>query len=184
MINLLPPDEKKQLRAARANILLLRYNALTLLAIAFLAGALSVVYLFLSTQLQTAEATIKHNSEREGAYQSIKRDAEAFRNELVDAKRVLNSQVSYSQATVRLSSLLPAGASLKDSLELNESTFSGPITLNVKIKEESVAASLLESFRSSPYVSSVTRNKISIGDATYPYLVEMTVSLKREIAIP
>jgi hypothetical protein len=48
MINLLPPETKAQIAAARTNRLLLRYNMLLLAALAFLLAAFVIVYFSLS----------------------------------------------------------------------------------------------------------------------------------------
>lgn len=185
MINLLPPNEKKALKAARTNVLLLRYNALTLLVIGFLVASLTLVYVYLSNQRQAAETTITDNSQREGIYQSVKAEATAFRNQLADAKTILDTQISYSKAVIRLSSLFPEGTALKDRLDLNDASFSSPLTLSVGVQDELAAQRLLESFESSTeYVEKITKNQITIGDGNYPYTMIVTVSLKKGITAP
>lgn len=184
MINLLPPNEKKQLKAARANVLLLRYNFLVLAALIFLVVGLSVVYLYLTAQKQNAELTIQENAQREVKYSAVKADAEKFRSELSSAKNILDSQVSYSKALIRLSSLFPAGTVLQDRLDLNESMLTTPLTLVVKVKDEGAAQAVLESFQSSKYVSSATKDTIGIGDANYPYTMNMRVLFNKEILAP
>ena len=56
MINLLPPEEKRQLRAARTNTLLLRYNLSLVGAVVFLGLAIGVTYVYLSN----TKVTPKH----------------------------------------------------------------------------------------------------------------------------
>lgn len=184
MINLLPPNEKKQLRAARANVLLLRYNLLVLGALIFLVVGLSGVYIYLTTQKQAAEFTIQENSKRESKYSLVKQDADKFRSELSSAKNILNSQVSYSKAFIRFSSLFPASTALKDKVELNESMYTTPVVLGVKVKNEAAAQAVLDSFKSSKYVTSVTKDSIGIGDSEYPYTMNMTVLFSKEILLP
>lgn len=184
MINLLPPNEKKQLRAARANVLLLRYNLLVLGALIFLVVGLSGVYIYLTTQKQAAELTIQENAKRESKYSTVKQDAEKFRSELNSAKNILNSQVSYSKAFIRFSSLFPESTALKDKIDLNESIYAAPVALVVKVKNEAAAQSVLDSFKASKYVTTVKKDSIGIGDSDYPYTMNMTVQFSKEILLP
>lgn len=184
MINLLPPNEKKQLRAARANVLLLRYNFLVLGALIFLVIGLSAVYIYLTAQKQAAELTIQENSKREVQYSAVKADAEKFRSELASAKNILNSQVSYSRALIRVSALFPEGTVLQDRLDLTESISTAPLAIAVKVKNEDAAQAVLKSFQSSQYVSSAIKDSIGIGDSDYPYVMNMRVLFKKEILAP
>ena len=57
MINLLPPDEKSQLRAARTNALLISYNFFLLGAVAYIGLALIVTFVFLNSFRSVYEQT-------------------------------------------------------------------------------------------------------------------------------
>lgn len=182
MINLLPPAEKKQLQAARMNVRLVHYNFLVLLAFVFLVLMLMFVYAHLTNEQRSAENTILANSKREGSYTKIKDDAATFRSELNDAKKVLDSQISYSKTIARLSSLLPEGTAIKERLELSPASFGRPMTIAV-VTNPSTANQLLANLSSSPYITNVTRGKITIAD-NKAYSIEVTLTLKREIAAP
>lgn len=181
MINLLPPEGKKQLRAARSNVLLLRYNFLVLAALLFLVVGLGAVYVYLTAQKQAAEATISDNTQREGAFKTVKEDAAQFQNELKSAKTILDSQVSYSQAFIRISALMPDGTALKDKLDLTETILAAPITMTVKIKNEAAAQTLLNTFKASKYVKNIVKNSIGIGSGDFPYTMDVTIVFKKEI---
>lgn len=181
MINLLPTDYKKQVRAARANVVLVRYNIFIILSVIFLASASGFAYFFLVNSEQFAENTITENASREGSYAEIKAKADAFKSELASAKSILDSQTSYAKAALAISRLLPEGTSL-DKLALSESSFSSPLLLTVNIRDEKAAAQLLKNFTSSPLFSNVTKGKISIGTGQYPYTMELTVTMDKAAA--
>lgn len=181
MINLLPLEDKKQIKAARTNVLLLRYNILLGGCIIFIAFAVAISYVFLLTAKQNAEVTITDNAQKEGSYSEVKSRAESFRAQLSNSKAILDGQISYAKAAVAIANLLPNGTTLND-LKLDETSFITPLVLTVNIQGEEAAARLLANFQSSPLFTNVTKGKISIGQGGYPYVMEMTVSMSKEAA--
>lgn len=181
MINLLPTEHKKQIRAARVNVVLVRYNVLIIASAIFLASATGFAYFFLVNSKQLAENTIQENASKEGSYAEIKTKADAFKSELASAKSILDSQTSYAKAALAISRLLPEGTSI-DKLEINEQSFATPLLLTVNIRDEQAAAQLLKSFSSSPLFSNVAKGKISIGTGQYPYAMELTITMSKAAA--
>lgn len=183
MINLLPTEMKKDLRAARTNTTLLRYNIILLAAVLFLAGAVAVVYVFLSTMKASAEQSIQENVIKEQSYASVKQEAESFKNSLSDAKTILSDEVSYSKALVRYAQLFPEGTAIND-MQLSAASFTAPTSASVKITGQSAAQALIQSMTNSPYVTNFTRTSITISkDSAYPYTMEVSFTLKKDIAL-
>ena len=181
MINLLPEDQKKQIRAARLNIVLVRYNFMLVFFIVFLFACLGFAYYYLSTAHQLAENAISENTQKESDYATIKTEADTFRSELATAKTILDDQVSYAKAALNISKLLPDGTSL-NSLRLDEKSFSTPLVLTVNIANEQAAIELLNNFRNSPLFSNVTKGKITVASGAYPYAMELTVTMSKAAA--
>lgn len=183
MINLLPNENKKDLRAARTNTVLLRYNVILIIATLFLAGAIAVVYVFLTTIKASAEQSISDNVVKEQSYASVKAEAEAFKTSLSDAKAILSDETSYSRALVRYAQLFPEGTAI-NTMELSSTSFSAPQNVSVKITGQSAAQALISSMNKSPYVTDFSRKSITISqDDAYPYTMEVTFTLKKEIAL-
>ena len=182
MINLLPPETKKQIRAGRTNILLLRYNIMMVATALFLVGALAVAYYYLAMVASNADRTVAENQQRASSFASIRTEAEAFNAQLTDAKTILNSQVNYSKAIMNIASVLPEGTSL-DSLKLDSTSFSKPMTLLVNISGETAAKDLIQNFSSSINFTNVSKGKITVGTKPgFPYVIELTVTMKQEAA--
>ena len=182
MINLLPIEMKKDLRAARTNTTLLRYNIILVFAVLFLAGAVAVVYVFLSTMKASAEQSIQENVVKEQSYANVKQEAESFKSSLSDAKSILSNEVSYSRALIRYAQLFPEGTAVND-MQLTEASFTSPMNVSVKITGQAAAQALIQSMTSSPYVTNFSRTSIAISkDGAYPYTMQVTFSLKKEIA--
>jgi hypothetical protein len=178
MINLLPEKDKKEIRAARSNLLLLRYNILLLIVTVFLGLAIGFTYYTLMSMQSLAEATIEDNTRKEGDYTQVKSEAAAFRSQLSEAKTVLGSQISYSKVILSISHLIPPGAVLTG-LKLDGTIVSAPLVLDVKVRGEDEAATVRNNFRKSPFFSGVTTGKITRGDPAYPYIIELTVTVQK-----
>ena len=149
MINLLPDDMKKDLRAARTNTVLLRYNIMLILAVLFLAGAIAIVYVFLSTMKTSAEQAIKENVVKEQSYATVKREADAFKSSLSDAKTIFDEELSYSRALVRYAQLFPDGTATNN-IQFSPTSFNTPMDVSVKITGQSAAQAPVKSMTTSP----------------------------------
>ena len=184
MINLLPEQNKKQFRAARANVLLRRYNVLLIAAAGFLIAAVGVAWVYLVSVEQLALSTIEDNQQRRQEYASTQQEATAFRTQLSDAKSMLDGQLSYGNALDYISALLPNGASVS-SISLSESSFSSPLTLEVRLQNEAQAAALVQNMEQAEYVSGFSRGSISIDGTqeNLSYIMPVTFSLSREVAL-
>ena len=181
MINLLPLDAKKQTRAARANVILLRYNVLAVVAFIFLSIVLGIAYFYLANTKKQAEDSIAINASKESSYAKTKADAQVFRTELADAKSILSEEITYAKAALNIARMLPEGTSL-DKVSINKESFTKPLDLTVNIKGEDQAVKLINNFERSPLFSQVKKGKISIGSSKYPYVMNLTVMMSKEAA--
>lgn len=183
MINLLPPEEMRQLRAARTNTLLVRYNFFLLGAVAFLGLAVGITYIYLNTTKMTAEQTISQNQAKVGSYASVATEAQQFRSNLAIAKQLLNQEVTYTKVILAIANLLPSGVIL-DNLSLDSQTFGTETTLVAQAKDYSSALKLKESFQQSPLFSNVHFKSITTSDGPqkYPVNVNLNVTIKKDAA--
>lgn len=187
MINLLPPDEKKQLVASRANSLLLRYNIFLLGALAFVLLAIGVTYVFLTSTQATAEETVVKNAEQVVSYAAIQQKEQQFKDNLATAKEILDKEVIYTKAILAISQLLPSGIVLQN-LSLDAQTFGTQTPLVVQAKSLDAAVSLKNSLEQSPLFSNV--HFLSINATTgagssgaYPVAVTLNVTINKAAAL-
>jgi type II secretory pathway pseudopilin PulG len=184
MINLLPKEQQRQLRAARTNVLLFRYSIGMALAVVFIMLATLAAFVLLNNMKQAAENTIESNQTKVGNFGAIQSQADNYRKDLTDAKTLFDSQIQYSKIYLEIARVMPAGTAL-DSLDLNPKTIGTPLTLPVKIKGESQAASLLTSFQRAAIfnnTASFGALTINTGDdsGTYPYVITINVTINKE----
>lgn len=182
MINLLPPDAKTQIRAARANRLLLQYNFLLLGAFVFLLFALGIVHIYLANTKAAAEATIVYNEAKVSDYAAIRSQTNEFRQNLLNAKQILDNDITYTKAILGIAQVLPKGVVL-DTLSLDAKAFGTPTTLAAKVKDYPTALVLKNSLQNSKLFSNVSIQSLSGGsDSDYPLSVTLNVTIKKDAA--
>lgn len=128
MINLLPPNDKRQIRAGKANVLLLRYSIASLLLAVPLFGLVTGVYVLMDNSRKNAESVIEESSTKINQYQKTKLQHTEFQRNLKIAKEVLNKEIRYSRVVVAIAKALPNSICL-DRLELDSSLFGSPIQI-------------------------------------------------------
>lgn len=185
MINLLPVDEKRQLRAARSNTLLIRYNFFLLGVVAFLGIATTITYVYLTTAKANAEQTITESRAKVGNFAAVQAQADTFRSNLTTAKQILDQEVAYTKVILEIAQLLPSGVVLKQ-LNLDAKTFGTETVLAAHAKSYDNAIALKEAFEKSTIFSNVHFQSINTGDsaqsAGYPITVNLYVTIKKDAA--
>jgi Tfp pilus assembly protein PilN len=182
MINLLPPETKAQIAAARTNRLLLRYNLLLLLALAFLLAAIVVVYFYLSNTKTSAEAAIVDSRSRVSDYSAVEAEASSFRQNLSNAKQILNSDIKYTKVILDIAGVLPSGVVL-DTLSLDSATFGSPMVLTANVKDYPTVLALKDSLQGSSVFSNVSIQSITNGsDGAYPLSAAFSVTIRKDAA--
>ncbi|OYX42125.1 hypothetical protein B7Y94_04105 [Candidatus Saccharibacteria bacterium 32-49-12] len=163
MINLLPPDDKRQIKAGRANVLLIRYCIASGLLAVLLFALVGIVYYMMENSKKVAEATIEESKSRSAKYDQVQLKAQEFSNNLKIASSILGKEVRYSEIAVKIAQSLPEGIALQ-SLELNAETFGQPTTLNATGRSYDDAIRLKTAFeQQSDYFENVHLVSVSQG---------------------
>lgn len=181
MINLLPDAHKKEFRAARANVILLRYNFVLLGTAVFLLLAGLVVYVVLNNSKAIAESTNSSNSQRASEFEPTRKATDEYRKNLEIAKKILNNEVVYTDLAFAITNLLPKGV-LLDGLELDSQKFGAPTLLNAHAKDYAAVSELKRVFESSALFSNVHFQTITANDNSspgYPISVIINVTMDK-----
>lgn len=184
MINLLPPEKKKQIRAGQINILLLRYCMASLMLLLLLLAVSGGAYVIMENSKRSAESTIQESVAKSAKYQQIQKDADTFRNNLTTAKNILDKEVHYSDIAIKIAQTIPGGVTL-DSLQLDAKTFDQPITLNATGRSYDDSIRLKTAFEQSPIFKDVHLLSVSYGgDGTNPdtnfWMISISVTIISE----
>lgn len=183
MINLLPLDDRKQLQAARTNVLLMRYSIGLSFAAVFVGLTTLAIYVLLTNMKLTAESTIATNQSRVANFSTVQTQADAYRADLTDAQTVFNDEVQFSKLYLEIARLLPAKTAL-DSLALDAGTLGSPMELPVKIKGEEQATALITAFRASAiFGNAASYGTLALNSAddkdAYPYVLTVNVTINK-----
>ncbi|HYG83386.1 MAG TPA: hypothetical protein VD907_00730 [Verrucomicrobiae bacterium] len=181
MINLLSPEEKRQLRAARTNVLLLRYNILVAITILAVGGVFGVGFFITFQEREQALQEQRDNQARTADFSQVRREAEEFTKNLATAKSILSQEIVYSELLVAVAKTLPRGTVLTD-ISLTPANFNTPSTLAARTKNYDGALQLKGTLEASPLFSNVSITNI-IQDSTnraYPVSVQLNVTLHPE----
>jgi Tfp pilus assembly protein PilN len=183
MINLLPEDNKKEIRAGRANVLLLRYNIFTLVAIAMLILFCGLFWVIMSAEKINAEQTNRGNISKTAGYAAVRKEAEEYRNNLTIAEKILDKEINYTEKVFAITKLLPKGVVL-DGITLSAKDFGSQTVLTAKAKDYASVTALKNSFQNSSVFSNVFFQAItdSSGSGTpaeYPISVNISVKINK-----
>jgi hypothetical protein len=185
MINLMPDNAKQQLRAARTNVLLVRYIVIIFFASLFLLMTLGGSYYLLNQTKQSAQQLIDANDSKSDVYDSTKTQVGQLTSSLSETKSLLDEEIRYSNVLVNLAQLMPPNT-VFGTLTIDETVFTGtPVELTVYAKSTSDALALQSQFQGSPHFSTVNFQAISEtgnGIDGYPVSAVMTVTLNRSIS--
>lgn len=184
MINLLSPDDRRQLSAARTNTLLLRYNILFGLVIGVLIIEMIGIYVVLSVDRARNEAVIQDNNAKTQAYTSTKIAATQFKSDLTTAKYILDNQIPYTNLITTIANILPADAVL-DTLALNPTTFGSPTQMTIHTKSYQSAIDVKQDLQASKIFTDVNFQSVNQeggSNKDYPYTAVYNVTFSKGAA--
>lgn len=180
MINLLPPKAKKELRAGRANRLLLRYLLLLAGFAIILLMVTGFVYLYLQS-IANAEkqkmADIESSSQELLARES---DIQQFQSNLATAKQILSKQTNYSAVLLRVAQVIPSGVTL-NSLTLDRTLAGTPVKLEVQATSETRLQAFKNALNESEYFDQAYYDNVVRQEGEYQYSTTLTVTFKQEL---
>ena len=190
MINLLPPQEKKQISAGRVNVILRRYCIISLIFAGLLFLTIGGFYLFLENSRTSAQANIDEGNAKLAQYQSTQKEVSEFKKDLDSAKVIINSEAHYSTIIPKIAQYIPSGMVL-DSLALDTSALDKPLSLSLTAlgKNKDDAIRIKTSLEKSEIFSDVHLetvvysggNQSSDKPADYPITIKISVTPKPEV---
>lgn len=183
MINLLSPNDRKQLAAARTNTLLLRYNVLLGLVIVLLIAEMVGIYFVLGMDKANNEATIADNDAKTQSYASTKQAAASFKADLTTAKAILDNQVTYTKLITTIAGLLPSDVAI-DTLALNPSTFGTPTQMTIHTKSYQSAIDVKQNLQDSKLFNDVNFQSVTqnTDSSDRPFTAVYNVTFSKEAA--
>lgn len=184
MINLLPDTYKSEVRAARMNVLLIRYIVMQTVALLVLGGIIITSYIVLDMRKASAQALLETNQARTAQYNPIKTEADELRSSLANAKTILDQKISYSKLIYKIADSLPPGVIIQK-LDLDPASFGSKMTLNANAKTIEDASKLKEQFSrqsdvfSNVNLDSLESNNANGTDGQYPINAVLSLTINK-----
>ncbi|QHN43152.1 type IV pilus assembly protein PilN [Candidatus Mycosynbacter amalyticus] len=194
MINLLPPESAKQLRAARHNTLLLKYVVglgITLGLIVLVYGATFV--LMKSTELAN-NASSAASKQKIANYNQAAAEAKAYTANLSMAKSIFDTEVSYTTALHKIAAALPSGTVI-EALNLSPTTIGTPSTLTLLAKTKQDALNVKPALEAHKIANGITIASLNEGkdsaqaaptaasDQTYPVTLNLNLTFDKTVFV-
>lgn len=183
MINLLPGNAKKQIRAARTNAVLIRYIIYLGFAVIFLLIICGSVYIFLVSSKSSAEKSTRDAQSQINTSSPVIAQANNMRTIFEATKSILDKQISYSDIITEIGAVLPSGAVL-DSLNLNSSVLSAPVNIAVHTHSNDDEAKLRDNLQKSLLLSSSIVQKATTNPSDssgYPVTINVNLTANKDI---
>lgn len=175
MINLLPAENKAQIRAARTNTIISRYAWIVFAAVLFCVGVLYFSYTLLGQTMQSAKNRTAAASSQSTGLDGTDAETQALSNKLAESKALLDQEVRYSKVLTKLGQSLPANTIL-DSVAFTEGSFNGtPSSLRIYAKTTADTSTLAQALQSSQLLAqvSIQTTEPTAGIDGYPVSVTL-----------
>lgn len=190
MINILSPAQKRDIRAARINVVLVRY-CVTIVLLSLLCLLIYGIGFWIISQEKAATLVkLESQSDQSKLYSAVEKEAEVFRGNLSVAKSILTNETSYSTFLTTLAAGLPAETVLTQ-LSIGEVNLSGPLsTMVIEARTSNYEKTLalkssLEQTTLFQNVSIINTSrpedisKLTGLEARYPYTATYSVELSK-----
>lgn len=188
MINLIDPEDRRQLRAARLNVKLFRFVVLSLIVILGVGAVYGTgFWLALSDR---AEATTKHQESEEqlAHYADAASKAAAYRQDLTVAKQILGGGMTFSTFLTDLGALMPPNtivANLSISTKTGGGQKTGALSFLTRAKSYDDVLKIKQAFETSELFSDVRIVSTSVPEKPadqgiaerYPYEATFEVTV-------
>lgn len=185
MINLLPEETKRQLRAAHTNVLLFKYLLVLGAGAAFLSLAFGASYIFLTNNKVAIEKLEDNSQSTVSLYSVAQKQLNSIVSSVTTAKNILDQQVSYSNIIAGIAAALPTGVII-DKLTVDNSTIGKPITLIAKAKSADSAPLMKDSFASSTLFSNYNLLSMTtdVSDPSgFPVQISFSITINKGSAL-
>lgn len=114
MINLLSPDSKRTIRAARMNVILRNYFVLTLLVVAGMGSIYGVGFYLVANEKAIAQREKGEGELELAQYAAATKQAETYKANLAIVKQIMSSEIVYSQFLTDTAAALPPNTILSN----------------------------------------------------------------------
>ncbi len=192
MINLMPPPVYKDLKAARLNVVLVRYVIMLLALVIMVAIVYGVGFWLVNGEKKAMTSRLHQQNEQSKEYAEVQSEAKVFRDNLKTAKSILDNGTPYSKFLTILARDIPDGTFISSLSLGGSSTGAGRSANSTDIRARAIsyekAVALKDSLEESKLFENVRVTSIYRPDnidglsgleKKYPHEVTMSATLSK-----
>lgn len=189
MINLLPPENRRQIHAMKQNSLLIRYVIATAITLLIVIAIHVGTFVLLKTAESSNKSASSENQARVNQFADTQKAAQEYSTNLAIAKEIFSKRVPYTDAIINLASMLPPGVVL-DNVTLDQSVVDQPGTLTARAKSYDAGLALKDTFNRSDIakdvsIASVSNDQTAEGaPSDYPFSVTLNITFTDKLLRP
>ena len=181
MINLLDSASKRNLKAARMNVILATYCAIVAIGLV----CVIILYGFSNWMLASKEhAALVEKAKNEAVtapYAAVQTEADTFKRNLGKIQSLLTNRSHYSVALINIAASLPAGAHLT-SISLSDKFLTTPLRISASVASNPAASALQQQLSKAKIYSAVTLDNVTCNtDASNQCTVSLTATLNSTV---
>jgi hypothetical protein len=165
MINLLPADNRKQLRSSYTNTILLKYVVFFIGTMIAVVVSIAVIYINLLYTKGNIEQQLTDLKQRSQLVMQPKQQAEKLQNDLTEVDKIFSKQVHYSNFLVALAKGLPSDVAIQN-LDINETSLKAPIIIRVTTVNHDQILNTKRSLENQKFIDSVQISSIAHNEKT------------------
>lgn len=182
-INLLDANAKRDLKAARLNVVLATYCVIVGIALICVVLLILFSHWWLTNKTATANTEQAEHQSQTSSYDSIRGQAATFSSNLGKIQSVLNNRSHYNTALLNIAASLPAGASVNN-IALTPTFLTTPLQIIATTPTNQAALALKEKLSASPIYSKVTLDSVNCGGTNgNNCAVSLTATLNQKVFI-
>lgn len=169
MINLLPQDNRKQLKASVMNVSLLRYVLFFVGTLLAMAASVGFIYIALLQSKSSLTNQLEESKQRALAIANIKTESEKLRQDIKNTDTIFNSQVHYSNLLTAVAKTLPSDVYILSFIISHaELAKTAPTvkTISIIAKNNDKVIETKKALEQSSYISSVSINSVTTEEKT------------------
>lgn len=165
MINLLPLDNRKQLRASYVNTDLFKYIFLFIGTIIALVVSIAFIYITLLYTKGNIEQQLVEVKQRSQATIQTKQRAEQLQKNINEVDAIFSKQSHYSNFLVEFSKALPKDVAIQN-LTLSEQALKAPIIIQISTNNHDQMINTKRTLEKAKFIDSVSISSITHNEKT------------------
>lgn len=182
MINLMSREDTRELRAARDNTLLTRYNTALFTSIGIIVASVAFGYVALNFQEENYRGIVSAQAPEKARYKDDLAAAKTYSDNLQTAKTILKDEVLFSDVLIQIAKILPDDAALS-TLSITSATITEPLELTIATSSYDEAVKAKDRVQQSEYFKGAKLLTVSRDGETNEFTAVIVTSINSEAFI-